>query len=309
MALKICIVTLVVVVYFRVVITQDSTDLFQEEGNEGLPNITLETEYDNNTGWKFPSYNIPKWFEYYNDTSHLKAEANNESSCGSITNQLELPSEANGIWVACQDPALSGDQKECALFKDSCHPVMLFDTGTQHTSQLRTIKISFALRGLAILRFSAAQKCFDYTLRQDPFSPCEFLEINSATVNDDWSSTTVEENGWIKSHFIFSPYDNKPILTFSLELISRFAKDVVLIDKVEGSQYILCTGDDECTTTTRATTTGNTTTTSSTTTTTEEGGITDPDVGFTSTTQRSASTLLISGTLMTIFSVLILRIV
>ncbi|CAL8140899.1 unnamed protein product [Orchesella dallaii] len=206
-------------------------------------NITLETKYENNTGWKIPKDIIPKWFEYYNSTTIFNSEAQNQQRCASIGQNFESLSEVDGVWVACQDPELPID---CAVSVSSpCHPLLHYDTGTSQTSRLKTIKLSFALYGMALLRLSIGDKCIDFSYREDPFSLCEFSQV----------SPTTRADGWVLTQFSFDPYENVAFESFTLELIARFANDVVLLDKVEATEYLFCGPDISCQTTTRTTTT------------------------------------------------------
>ncbi|ODM89317.1 hypothetical protein Ocin01_17364 [Orchesella cincta] len=191
----------------------------------------LDTKYENNTGWRLPRYHTPKWFEYYNNTSHLNDMKENTTVCSSINQDFTTLSEKEGIWVACQDTDLPDD---CSNTPSSpCHPILTYNTGIPGaTVGLRTLKLTFALYGLATLRlsFGTLYNCFDFSKRSDPFSLCEYYEVDDS----------METDGWTFVQFTFEPFSNVSFNTFSLQMISRFAKDVVLIDKIEATDVLLC---------------------------------------------------------------------
>ncbi|CAL8140897.1 unnamed protein product [Orchesella dallaii] len=190
-----------------------------------LLNTTLETKYENNTEWKVPRDTIPRWFEYYNSTSDFKNAATNNNSCASVSQDFGALAEATGIWAVCQDSELP---PECFNFPTSpCYPILNFDNGRINLIQIRTIKISYVLHGMAAIRFVSATQCFDISKRPDPFSSCQFIEDSPSTGEDEWSFIQLTFDGEA------THVDSK----FSLEIISRFANDLVILEKVEVVEY------------------------------------------------------------------------
>jgi len=192
MELKSCIILVFEAYFINAVFSNNFNIALQEEIY--LKNVTLDNKYENNTGWTFMTDKIPKWLEYYNNTSLFKANSSNTKTCANVNSTFngELQ-DREGIWVACQDSTLPAD---CNLFT-SCHPLFEYDSFTTGFRKFRTIKISFALNGLPILRLTAGSKCYDFTNREDTFSGCKLMDVSSNITN----------GGWINSEFVFDPYD------------------------------------------------------------------------------------------------------
>ncbi|ODM89318.1 hypothetical protein Ocin01_17365 [Orchesella cincta] len=192
-------------------------------------------------GWKLPRDTIPRWFEYYNNTFHFNNTSDNINSCASVSQDFSFLADSEGIWVACQDPELP---PECHAIPESCHPVLNYDTGMINGG-LRTIKMRFALYGFSILRLQIWpwDECFDYSFRNTVLpgpKSCELRNITSEMVKD----------GWIHSQFYIDPLLNYTFSRFSLEMIAISPHEVVLLDKIEATSYLLCGPDAFCTTTT-----------------------------------------------------------
>lgn len=200
-------------------------EIYEDTTTSGPPlgETTLDTSSDINKFWKVSPYRPVIWFAYYGNNADLAADKN---SCASqIGNNL---ANAAGIWVACMD---SGLPEGCHADPESmqpCHPFLKYDNGIANRFGLRTLTIKFALFGLALLRlrlkFNGAD-CFDYSPRQDPFSPCEYTHVT------DGSSVT---GGWQEIQFTFEPganisvkHANKP--SMKIEPSNFCSRDEVLI--------------------------------------------------------------------------------
>lgn len=148
--------------------------------------------------WKVASTNLKKWFEYYNDTTALQANVNNNSSCGAvISEQLEKLEHAEGIWAACQDPALP---MEChATPRFPCHPFLNFQS-IRTELKFQTVKLRMYIQGHAIVRIYVgpdSTNCFDVGNYDDVFSKCKFNKLNQSS-----------ETGWIEFQTLFNAYDS-----------------------------------------------------------------------------------------------------
>lgn len=166
-----------------------------------LNETSLDTSADINKFWEISPANKPKiWFAYYNNTIEF-SDAGKDTCVSQIGNTTF--EDVDGVWVACKDPDLPECCEVDPYAKYQCHPLLKYDIG-MFTFGLRTLTIKFAVFELGLLRLHPGNTgiCFDYSPRQDPFSPCEFIPVV------DGSSVT---GGWQEIQFAFDVGQNTSV--------------------------------------------------------------------------------------------------